>query len=331
MKARQLSVSFASVYALGLLDQVRLIRRGPDGFWGPWEATGVNAKRLVHAGTVVAVIGLDDRVAVYDQLPGRVRHAWDFQASELRVAPLPRGGAVLFALSAGRVWWAWKPSVLGPWSEWEPLGGPAEKLAAAAIPRHGTTVCYAHDGVVYCHGQSEPTLEWSPWESLGGPGGGVEDLALTVAGTGGTRPVRPGPGRSRLPPLAGSPGLSLARLGVLGRAGPKSVGGPNGVGRARALRDRARRSGGSAPSESAVRAMDAVAGPAWRRPRGAGPAELHRRTRGLRPRHRRRDSPRLVRAGGNAVDRVAAARPGSRRLSTWAEPGGPRLVPGGMS
>ncbi len=31
MKARQLSVNFASVYALGLLDQVRLIRRGPDG------------------------------------------------------------------------------------------------------------------------------------------------------------------------------------------------------------------------------------------------------------------------------------------------------------
>jgi hypothetical protein len=185
MKARHLSVSFGSVYALGLLDQVRLIRRGPDGFWGPWEATGVNAKHLVHAGTVIALIGLDDRVAVYDQLPGRVRHTWNFQASDLRVAALPRGGGALFALSAGRVWWAWKPSVLGPWSDWEPLGGPADRLAAAAVPRHGTTVCCAHDGVVYCHGQNEPTLDWSVWESLGSPGGGAEDLALTVAGRSG--------------------------------------------------------------------------------------------------------------------------------------------------
>ncbi len=109
----------------------------------------MNAKHLVHAGTAVAVIGLDDRVAVYDQLPGRVRHTWDFQASELRIVPGPRGGGALFALSAGRVWWAWKPSVLAPWSDWEPLGGPAERLAAAAVPR-------------------QPFARWMPWLDLRG-------------------------------------------------------------------------------------------------------------------------------------------------------------------
>ena len=92
MKARHLSASFASVYALGLLDQVRVIRRGPDGFWGEWEPTGVNAKRVVHARGLTALIGLDDRVAVYDGLPGRPRFTWDFQASELSFVPLPRGG-----------------------------------------------------------------------------------------------------------------------------------------------------------------------------------------------------------------------------------------------
>ena len=185
MKARQLSISFGSVYALGLLDQVRLIRRGPDGFWGPWEATGVNAKHLVHTGTVIALIGLDDRVAIYDQLPGRLRHTWDFQASELKVVPLPRGGGALFALSGGRVWRAWKASVLAPWSDWEPLGGPADRLAAAASPRRGTTVCCTHGGGVYYLSQGAPTSEWSSWETLGSPGGGAEDLALTALNRGG--------------------------------------------------------------------------------------------------------------------------------------------------
>ena len=179
MKARHLSISFASIYALGMLDQVRVIRRGPDGFWGPWEATGVNAKRLVHAGTVIALIGLDDRVAIFDELPGRVRHTWDFLASDLRVAAFPRGGGALFALSAGRVWHARQTTVLAPWSTWEPLGGPADRLAATAIPRHGAAVCCSHAGAVYCIGREDSTSEWSSWESLGSPGGGAEDLALT--------------------------------------------------------------------------------------------------------------------------------------------------------
>ncbi len=185
MKARHLSISFASVYALGLLDQVRVIRRGPDGFWGPWEATGVNAKRLVHAGTVTALIGLDDRVAIYDQLPGRVQHTWDFQASELSVVALPRGGGALFALSAGQVWHASKPSVLAPWSTWEPLGGAADRLAAIAVPRGGTTVCRVHAGAISCASQEAPTSGWSSWEDLGSPGGGADDVALSVLKRGG--------------------------------------------------------------------------------------------------------------------------------------------------
>ena len=166
MKARHISISFASVYALGLLDQVRVIRRGPDGFWGPWQATGVNAKRLVHAGTVMALIGLDDRVAIYEQLPGRVQHSWDFQASELSVVALPRGGGALFALSAGRVWHASKPSVLAPWSTGSRWAAPPTGWPRCR-PRGGTTVCCIHAGAISYASQGAPTSEWSSWETWG--------------------------------------------------------------------------------------------------------------------------------------------------------------------
>src|SRR4051794_35967230 len=149
MKARQLAPGFTSVYALGLLDQVRVIRRGVDGFWGAWEPTGVNAKRVVHAGGLTVLIGLGDRIAVYDELPGRPQLTWDRQASELCVVPLPRGGGAFFALSAGRIWHARRSSTTAPWSSWDSLGGPADRLAAALIRRGGPALCCTHAGTVY--------------------------------------------------------------------------------------------------------------------------------------------------------------------------------------
>lgn len=185
MKARQLATSFASAYALGLLDQVRVIRRGPDGFWGAWEATGVNAKRVVHGRGFVALIGLDDRIAIYDELPGRPRLTWDFQASELSYVPLPHEGGALFALSAGRIWQARKSSATAPWSNWEWLGGPAGRLATGLIRRGGPVVCCSHAGTVYHIWQEDPDSGWSSWESLGSPDVGAGDIALTSSSRGG--------------------------------------------------------------------------------------------------------------------------------------------------
>ena len=205
MKARHISISFASVYALGLLDQVRLIRRGPDGFWGPWQATGVNAKRLVHAGTVTALIGLDDRVAIYERLPGRVQHSWDFQASELASWRFRAGAARCSRCRPGRYGThrsrRCSPSgALG--SHWgaPPIGWPrlpsreGGPLSAAV---HAGAIAYAQPG--------RPELRVELVGSSWSPGGGADDLALSMLNRGGWR-CRPGAGRSRIPPLAGSSG-----------------------------------------------------------------------------------------------------------------------------
>src|ERR671916_3232601 len=97
MKARQLSVSRTSVYALGMIDQLRYIERGADGFWGRWQATGANARRIVHAGPVVARIGLDDRVAAWQRSPREPWQTWDLAAFELAATRLPDGAPALFA------------------------------------------------------------------------------------------------------------------------------------------------------------------------------------------------------------------------------------------
>ncbi|HKU60753.1 MAG TPA: hypothetical protein VJQ44_05995 [Gemmatimonadales bacterium] len=221
MKARHLSTSFATIYALGLLDQVRVIRRGPDGFWGPWAATGSNAKRLVQAGPVTAVIGVDDRVAIYDQLPGRARHTWDFQASDLSAAGLSRGGSVLLASAGGRVWGTERDSALAPWTRWVPLGGPVDGLVVAATPKGALTVCARVDGEVHCLSRPERSATWSAWESLGSPGGGAEDLALVVMSRGGMAVFaigRDGAVHHRWQDRPGSPWNEWVSLGGLARS-----------------------------------------------------------------------------------------------------------------
>ena len=63
MRARLIVAALDSVYGIDLEGQVSSIERGSEGFWGPWQGAGLAAKRIVHAGTVVATIGPDHHVS----------------------------------------------------------------------------------------------------------------------------------------------------------------------------------------------------------------------------------------------------------------------------
>src|SRR5712691_10420993 len=102
MKALQLAVSPDSVYALGMIDQVRCVERGVDGFWGRWQGTGANAKRIVHGGNVIARIGLDDRVSAFQRSPRGSWFTWDLRATELAAAHTSKGAPTLFATADDR-------------------------------------------------------------------------------------------------------------------------------------------------------------------------------------------------------------------------------------
>jgi hypothetical protein len=121
------------------------------------------------------------------QLSGsRAWHTWDFEAVQLAATHLPDGAPVLFASDADhRVWHVFKRTPALPWSEWEPLDGPATTLAAAVIPHGGLTVFGARDGVVHHRWQDEPYGRWSKWTSLERPPSGAVALgAGTIAGGG---------------------------------------------------------------------------------------------------------------------------------------------------
>ena len=114
MKARQVAPGFSSVYALGMMEQIRVIERGADGLWGDWQPANANARRIVHGGDVVAAIGLDDRVSVLQRSPRLPWHTWDLKAAELSLTHLDDGGPALFASEPdGRLWHTWKHSPAG--------------------------------------------------------------------------------------------------------------------------------------------------------------------------------------------------------------------------
>ena len=197
MKARQLSTAHTSVYALGMIDQLRVIERSQDGLWGRWLATGVHAKHVAHAGDVVARIGLDDRVAAMQRTPRRPWTTWDLHATEIVATRLADGAPALFAADAtGRVWHALKPSPRAPWTNWELLGGPATDLAAALIPTGGLVVFGLRHGMVVHRWQERPHGPWADWtpidasigevvrvEAVGLTGGGLALFALVRDGT----------------------------------------------------------------------------------------------------------------------------------------------------
>ena len=186
MKARQISSALSSVYALGMIDQLRYIERASDGFWGSWQSTGVNAKRILHAGDVIARIGLDDRVSAWQRMPRAAWQHWDLEVAELTATRLPGGAPVLFAADREQqAWYTWKPSPQEAWKVWEPLEGPVARLAAAVIPGGGLVVFGIRDGTVVHRWQERPGASWEPWTTLDRPPGGTAALdVLTITGGG---------------------------------------------------------------------------------------------------------------------------------------------------
>jgi hypothetical protein len=186
MKARQIAPALSSVYALGMIDQLRCIERGEDGFWGKWQSTGANAAHVVHGGDIVARIDLDGRVSALQRSPGRPWFTWDLRAVELAATRLPDGPPVLFAADAERrAWQTWKPAPHAPWSPWEPLDGPVEGISAGVIPGGGLVLCGLRDGTVWHRWQNRVFAEWEPWTALGGPPGGATAVSLTTITGGG--------------------------------------------------------------------------------------------------------------------------------------------------
>ena len=186
MKARQITSALGSVYALGMIDQLRYIERGDDGFWGTWQATGVNAKRIVHAGDVIARIGLDDRVSAWQRMPRGSWQTWDLQAAELIATRLPGGAPVLFAADLERrAWYTWKPSPGEPWKPWESLDGPIVGLTAGVIPGGGLVLFGLHKGTVYHRWQERPFGSWERWTPLDRPADGAAEVGVLAITEGG--------------------------------------------------------------------------------------------------------------------------------------------------
>lgn len=186
MKARQIAPAFTSVFAIEPTGQVNFIERGAGGLWNGWQTTGTDARQIVHAGHVVARIGLDGRVSAWQRSPHLPWLTWDFEAAELTAAHLPGGAPVLFATDGDHsVWHAWKPLPTSPWSEWEPLGGPAAGLAADVIPGGGLAVFGIRDGSVHHTWQDQPATAWKEWTDLDAPPGGARALDVTTIKGGG--------------------------------------------------------------------------------------------------------------------------------------------------
>jgi hypothetical protein len=183
MKARQISVAPDSVYALGPSGQLSVIERTPEGLWGRWQATGVDARCIAHAGHVIARIGLDDRVSAFQRGSDLPWFTWGLHATELATAHLPDGTPVLFAVSDGSLaWCAWKPAPVAPWSDWQPLDGPIGSIAAEVIPGGGLVLFGLRDGTVHHKWQDRPLAPWKKWTELGRPPGGARSLgAATIA------------------------------------------------------------------------------------------------------------------------------------------------------
>jgi hypothetical protein len=186
MKARQLSISLNSVFAIGMIDQLRFIERGADGFWGRWQVTGTNATRIAHTGDVVARIGLDGRVGAWQRAPREPWHTWDLEAVDLTAARLAKGAPALFAGDAeGCVWHTTKAAPREAWPPWEPLGGPATGLVAGLIPGGGLALFGIRNGVAVHRWQDRPGATWHGWTALDGPGGELVALDLTTIAGGG--------------------------------------------------------------------------------------------------------------------------------------------------
>lgn len=190
MKARQMASSLNSVYAVSPSGQVLQIERGPDGFWSWWRATGTNAKRIAHGGSVLASIGLDDRVSALQRYPADSWFTWDRTATEVCAAHIPGRGPALFAADEQALWHTSKEAPSSPWREWEPLewgslGGPLANIDATAVPGGGAAVFGIRDGAVHHRWEEGRSSAWREWTGLGGPPGGARTVCADTINDGG--------------------------------------------------------------------------------------------------------------------------------------------------
>jgi hypothetical protein len=185
MRARPIAPAFTSVYAVSRSIRLQLIERGPDGFWGPWRATGTPATRAVHLGSVVAVLGPDGRVSAQQRHPAGEWHTWTRPMRELAATYIPGRGPVVFAVDGESVWHAWKESPSTPWREWEGLGDGVTSVDATVIPGGGLTVFGIRDGIVLHRWQDRPLSTWHDWTDLDAPAGGATALCAGTITDGG--------------------------------------------------------------------------------------------------------------------------------------------------
>jgi hypothetical protein len=186
MKASQIAIAPGSVCAIGPRGDVSCIERRSDGLWGRWQGMDAGAKSLVHAGQVVAAIGLDDRVSALQVQPRLPWVSLDLTAMELAATHLPDGAPALFALADdGRIRHAWKPAPSSPWSQWQPLDGAVTGLAAECIPGGGLVVFGIRGEAVSHRWQDHPYGSWQSWTDLEPPPGGAQALAASTILRGG--------------------------------------------------------------------------------------------------------------------------------------------------
>ena len=157
MKAVQIATSLTGVYAIDEEGQVRRIERSVDGFWGPWQGTAIAARRIVHGGSVIAIIGPDDRVAALPLTADGVWTTWDRQATDLCSVHVPGRGPTLLVVDRDMAWHAWKASPGAPWSGWAPLGGPVHRLDATVLPEGGLALFGLRDRTVHARWQPSAT------------------------------------------------------------------------------------------------------------------------------------------------------------------------------
>ena len=185
MKARQIAPAFASVFAIDQEGQVRLIERGADGLWGRWQATGNSATRVVHAGTVVATLGADQRISALQRTAGGSWVTWDRRAVEVCATHVPGRGPLLFANDGEAVWHTWKAAPATPWREWRALSGRVSDIDAAVSPGGPPTLFGLRQGnLVFCSENADHET-WADWRSLGAPPEGVTAVRATSLGGGG--------------------------------------------------------------------------------------------------------------------------------------------------
>jgi hypothetical protein len=185
MKAIRLALGFRSVFAVAATGEVWLIDRSEDGLWTGWQATRISATAVVSAGTMVATIDPDGRVATFERGIWQAPQILDRAARELVVTLVPGRGAVLLAADEQGIWSTWKESPSAQWHPCTALEGDVHGIDATPLPDDGVAIFGLRDGEVHHAWHKDARAGWDGWTSLGAPAGPVSMVrAETISGGG---------------------------------------------------------------------------------------------------------------------------------------------------